>query len=44
MDSSRKILGRKDLRERLEAHRKRGEKIVLTNGCFDMLHAGTCVI
>jgi D-glycero-beta-D-manno-heptose 1-phosphate adenylyltransferase len=40
MDSSRKILGRKDLREKLEGHRKRGERIVLTNGCFDMLHAG----
>ena len=40
MDSSRKILGRKDLREKLEEHRKRGERIVLTNGCFDMLHVG----
>jgi D-glycero-beta-D-manno-heptose 1-phosphate adenylyltransferase len=40
MDSSQKILGRGELRERLAAHRARGEKIVLTNGCFDMLHAG----
>jgi len=40
MDSSRKILGRKDLREKLEGHQKRGERIVLTNGCFDMLHVG----
>jgi D-glycero-beta-D-manno-heptose 1-phosphate adenylyltransferase len=40
MDSSQKILGRHELRERLAAHRARGEKIVLTNGCFDMLHAG----
>lgn len=40
MDSSQKILGRHELRERLTAHRARGEKIVLTNGCFDMLHAG----
>ena len=40
MDSSRKILGRKDLREKLEGHRQRGERVVLTNGCFDMLHAG----
>ena len=40
MDTSQKILVRKELGERLEAHRARGEKIVLTNGCFDMLHAG----
>lgn len=40
MDSSRKILGRNELRERLEERRKRGERIVLTNGCFDMLHVG----
>lgn len=40
MDSSQKILGRHELRERLAAHRARGERIVLTNGCFDMLHAG----
>jgi len=40
MDSSQKILGRHELRERLAGHRARGEKIVLTNGCFDMLHAG----
>jgi rfaE bifunctional protein nucleotidyltransferase chain/domain len=40
MDSSKKILGRHELRERLAGHRARGEKIVLTNGCFDMLHAG----
>jgi D-glycero-beta-D-manno-heptose 1-phosphate adenylyltransferase len=40
MDSSQKILGRRELGERLAGHRARGEKIVLTNGCFDMLHAG----
>lgn len=40
MDSSQKILVRKELRKKLDAHRQRGERIVLTNGCFDMLHAG----
>lgn len=40
MDSSRKIMGRNELREKLEEHRRRGERIVLTNGCFDMLHVG----
>jgi len=40
MDSSKKILGRRELCERLEEHRRRGERIVLTNGCFDMLHVG----
>jgi rfaE bifunctional protein nucleotidyltransferase chain/domain len=40
MDSSQKILGRHEVRARLVGHRARGEKIVLTNGCFDMLHAG----
>lgn len=24
----------------VEAARRRGEKIVMTNGCFDILHAG----
>jgi rfaE bifunctional protein nucleotidyltransferase chain/domain len=40
MDTSKKILGRDELKRALEPHRKRGEKIVLANGCFDLLHAG----
>jgi rfaE bifunctional protein nucleotidyltransferase chain/domain len=40
MDTWHKIMVRSELRERLASHRARGEKIVLTNGCFDMLHAG----
>jgi len=40
MNTSRKILGRTELGKKLEEHRMRGERIVLTNGCFDMLHAG----
>lgn len=39
-DSRAKILGREELRMRLEEHRQRGERIVLANGCFDVLHVG----
>ena len=35
-----KILGREALLERLREHQKRGRRIVLANGCFDLLHAG----
>ena len=35
-----KILSRQALRERVEEWRRRGEPIVLTNGCFDLLHVG----
>ena len=35
-----KIVSRDELRERLEQHRRRGERIVLANGCFDALHVG----
>ncbi len=40
MDTSKKILGREELKRALEPHRKLGAKIVLANGCFDLLHAG----
>jgi rfaE bifunctional protein nucleotidyltransferase chain/domain len=33
-------MARDALRARLEEHRRRGQRIVLANGCFDMLHAG----
>lgn len=39
-DSGAKILGRDELRARLAAHRQSGERIVLANGCFDVLHVG----
>ncbi len=29
-----------DLKRLLDAHRARGESVVLTNGCFDLLHVG----
>ena len=35
-----KVLGRKELRERVEGWRRDGERIVLANGNFDLLHVG----
>lgn len=40
MDTRTKILSREALRQRLAEHRRQGERIVLTNGCFDILHVG----
>lgn len=34
------VLGLDDLVEEVERARARGERIVVTNGCFDLLHAG----
>ena len=39
-DTARKVLPLPALREALRARRARGERIVLTNGCFDLLHVG----
>src|SRR5947207_1093133 len=39
-EASSKIVERDVLREKLEQHRRRGERIVLANGCFDALHVG----
>jgi D-glycero-beta-D-manno-heptose 1-phosphate adenylyltransferase len=38
--SEEKILGRAELRERVNEWRRRGERIVLANGNFDLLHVG----
>jgi len=35
-----KIAGLDELKEELEAERKKGKKVVFTNGCFDLVHAG----
>lgn len=35
-----KILTRKQLQERVAAWRRAGQTIILTNGCFDLLHVG----
>jgi D-glycero-beta-D-manno-heptose 1-phosphate adenylyltransferase len=40
MAASDKILDRESLSRALEIRRGRGEKIVFTNGCFDILHVG----
>lgn len=40
MDTRGKILSRDALRQRLEEHRRRSQRIVLANGCFDLLHVG----
>ncbi len=37
---SNKILGRDELRARVEQWRRAGERIVLANGNFDLLHVG----
>ena len=38
--SNGKILGRGELRERVEQWRRAGERIILANGNFDLLHVG----
>ena len=35
-----KIVPRKTLKHKLAEHRRRGERVVFTNGCFDTLHVG----
>ena len=40
MDTRRKILSREELRRELARRREGGARIVLANGCFDVLHAG----
>jgi rfaE bifunctional protein nucleotidyltransferase chain/domain len=35
-----KILSQSELAERVKQWRATGEKIILTNGCFDLLHVG----
>lgn len=35
-----KILSERELVERVQGWRSAGEKIILTNGCFDLLHVG----
>lgn len=40
MNTRSKILERGELQQRLEGHRRNSQKVVLANGCFDILHAG----
>ncbi len=40
MKAKSKILGPRSLKKWVENAREKGQKIVFTNGCFDILHAG----
>jgi rfaE bifunctional protein nucleotidyltransferase chain/domain len=40
MNTREKIVSLEELRIRLGKHRRRGQRIVLANGCFDLLHVG----
>ena len=40
MNSPKKILGRKELQEQVQQWRHSGERIMLANGNFDLLHVG----
>lgn len=39
-EAASKIVPRDLLREKLAEHKRRGQRIVFANGCFDTLHAG----
>jgi rfaE bifunctional protein nucleotidyltransferase chain/domain len=39
-EAASKIVSREILREKLAAHKRRGQRIVFANGCFDTLHVG----
>ena len=38
--SSNKILSQSDLKSRIQIWQENGEKVVFSNGCFDILHLG----
>jgi rfaE bifunctional protein nucleotidyltransferase chain/domain len=40
MDSRNKILPLEELALKVADHKSRGERVVLANGCFDVLHVG----
>jgi rfaE bifunctional protein nucleotidyltransferase chain/domain len=40
MDTRNKILPLEQLALKLSEHKNRGERVVLANGCFDVLHVG----
>jgi rfaE bifunctional protein nucleotidyltransferase chain/domain len=40
MSAREKILSREAARRRLEKDRQQGKRVVLANGCFDLLHVG----
>ncbi len=40
MNTRSKIISREEASRRLAEHRDKGQRIVLANGCFDILHVG----
>ncbi len=40
MSADNKVLSRAAVRERVAEWRSAGERVILTNGCFDVLHVG----
>jgi D-glycero-beta-D-manno-heptose 1-phosphate adenylyltransferase len=40
MSADNKVLDRGSVRERVAEWRRAGERIILANGCFDVLHVG----
>jgi len=40
VDTKRKIVSAKELKQRIGRLRREGKKVVFTNGCFDILHFG----
>ena len=40
MNAAEKVLDRNTLKEKVDSLRKAGERVVFTNGCFDLLHIG----
>ena len=39
-EAASKIVSRDTLRQKLTEHKRRGQHVVLANGCFDTLHVG----
>ncbi|HEV2196455.1 MAG TPA: adenylyltransferase/cytidyltransferase family protein [Candidatus Acidoferrum sp.] len=39
-EASSKIVRREALKHRLAEHKRRGERVIFANGCFDTLHVG----
>src|SRR5712691_7508303 len=39
-EATSKIVARDVLRQKLAEHKRRGQRVVLANGCFDTLHVG----
>ena len=40
MNAAEKVLDRNTLKEKVDSLRQAGKRVVLTNGCFDLLHIG----